>query len=114
MTFRTLFLFAVLLAAGGAAVHGQNQASRRPGGANELFAEREFRATNGQTLRYSLFVPALRGTDELPLVLCLHGSGGNTAAANMLASPEMQKKNSCVVMAPACDSKTSRWAEGPS
>jgi len=46
-------------------------------------------------------------------VLCLHGAGGNTAAANILAGPDMQKKYPCVVMAPACDNRETRWVEAP-
>src|SRR6188768_272895 len=78
-----------------------SQEPRRPGGANASFAIREFRGSNNQTIRFSLFTPSGRGDEELPLVLCLHGSGGNTAAANVLASDEQQKKHPCIIMAPA-------------
>lgn len=88
-----------------------SQDARRPGGANASFTTREFRGSNNQTIRFSLFTPAARGDDKLPLVLCLHGAGGNTAAANILASDEQQKKHRCVVMAPACDSKTQHWVD---
>ena len=81
----------------------------RPGGANAAFVVKELQASNGQILRYSLFVPA-EVAAPLPLVLCLHGAGGNTDAANLLASPAMQAKHPCIVMAPACDGKFSRWA----
>ena len=78
---------------------------------------REFKGSNGQTIRFSLFVPATKNSDKpaakLPLVLCLHGAGGNTAAANILADAEMQKKYPCVVMAPACDNRETRWVEAP-
>ena len=84
----------------------------RPGGANLSFQVREFKATNGQTLRYSLFVPAEKSDAPLPLVLCLHGLGGNTQAANLLASAQMQKKHPCIVMAPACGDRSMRWAKG--
>jgi len=83
----------------------------RPGGANVAFAVREFRASNGQTLRFSLFVPAERHDMRLPLVLCLHGAGGNTAAANRLAAADLQKRHPCVVMAPACDGRSVRWVK---
>lgn len=82
----------------------------RPGGANTSFEVREFKGTNGQTIRYSLFVPKEKAT-PLPLVLCLHGAGGNTAAANIFAAPEMQAKHPCIVMAPGCDGKKTRWAK---
>lgn len=89
----------------------QEKTAKRPGGANASFAVREFRGTNNQVLRYSLFVPPNRGAEKLPLVLCLHGAGGNTAAADVLVSAEMQKTHPCVVMAPACDTATARWVE---
>ncbi len=83
----------------------------RPGGANLAFQVREFTATNGETLRYSLFIPLERSDTPLPLVLCLHGTGGNTDAANLLASAERQKQHPCLIMAPACDGKSARWAK---
>lgn len=88
---------------------GKDEQSR-PGGANAAFDVREFKGTNGQTIRYSLFVPKEKPAN-LPLVLCLHGAGGNTEAANLLAAPEMQAKHPCIVMAPACDGKSTRWAK---
>ncbi|MBX7211646.1 MAG: prolyl oligopeptidase family serine peptidase [Verrucomicrobiaceae bacterium] len=82
----------------------------RPGGANASFELRDFKGTNGQTIRYSLFVPKEKPA-SLPLVLCLHGAGGSTTAANILAAPEMQGKHPCIVMAPGCDGKQARWAK---
>ncbi|WP_254508950.1 carboxylesterase family protein [Anatilimnocola floriformis] len=93
-----------------AAPKGNDKKNERPGGANSSFTVDEQRANNGQTLRYSLFVPP-NATEPLPLVLCLHGAGGNTAAANLLASPASQKKYPCVVLAPACDGRSTRWVE---
>jgi predicted peptidase len=93
----------------------QHPSTRRPGGANASFTVREFKGSNGQTLRYSLFVPKSLETalTKLPVVLCLHGAGGNTAAANALADPDVQKKHTCVVVAPAVDGTTARWVEAP-
>ncbi|WP_146850718.1 prolyl oligopeptidase family serine peptidase [Brevifollis gellanilyticus] len=87
---------------------GKGTPQARPGGANAAFTVREFKGSNGHTIRYSLFVPEKSET-PLPLVLCLHGAGGNTTAANVLAAPEMQQKHACIVMAPACDGKSTRW-----
>jgi predicted peptidase len=107
-----LQLVAMLLTATGI---GQETSARRPGGANALFAVREFKASNGHTLRYSLFVPAAKDSEKpepkLPLVICLHGAGGNTAAANVLAGADMQKKYPCIVMAPTCEGRDTRWVE---
>jgi len=82
----------------------------RPGGVSSAFEVREFKGTNGETIRYSLLVPKDKPAG-LPLVLCLHGAGGNTAAPNLLAAPAMQAKHPCIVMAPACDGKSTRWAK---
>lgn len=93
-----------------AAAKGDDKKDGRPGGANASFTVHEQRASNGQTLRYSLFVPP-NAKEPLPVVLCLHGAGGNTAAANLLASPASQKKYPCVVLAPDCDGRSTRWVE---
>ena len=91
---------------------GKGAPQVRPGGANAAFTVREFKGSNSHTLRYSLFIPANKADTALPLVLCLHGAGGNTAAANVLAAPAMQQKHPCIVMAPACDGKNTRWVTG--
>jgi predicted peptidase len=93
---------------------GGKGVQERPGGANAAFEIREFLGSNGQKIRYSLFVPKLRpeATPLLPLVLCLHGAGGNTEAANRLAVPQMQAKHPCIVMAPACEGESARWVMG--
>ncbi len=85
-------------------------AQSRPGAVSAAFDVRELKGSNGQTIRYSLFVPKDKAVG-LPLVLCLHGAGGNTDAANLLAAPDMQAKHPCIVMAPACDGKMTRWAK---
>lgn len=81
---------------------------RRPGGANSSFQISELRSANGQRLRYSLFVPQ-QAPPGLPLVLCLHGAGGNTAAANLLAAPASQAQHPCIVLAPECEGRGARW-----
>ncbi len=92
---------------------GKASESRRPGGATSAFEVREFQASNTQTLRYSLFTPKNVGAGEkLPLALCLHGAGGNTEAAKVLAAPEQQKKHPCFIVAPACETKQCRWVIG--
>ena len=92
---------------------GKASENRRPGGATSAFKVFEFQASNKQTLRYSLFTPKnIAVGEKLPLVLCLHGAGGNTEAAKVLAAPEHQKKHPCFIMAPACETKQSRWVIG--
>ena len=88
--------------------------SGRPGGAPASFEVRTFTAPGGASIRYSLFVPKdIPAGQKLPLVLCLHGAGGNTEAARVLAAAERQAKTPCVVLAPGCDTRTSRWVAMP-
>ncbi len=115
---RWLFGVAVLVswsyAAEPAPGKAPDAAGRRPGGAPGGFQVRTFKAADGRSIDYSLFVPAKIATGEkLPLVLCLHGAGGNTEAAKVLAAPERQAKYPCIVMAPACDTRTNRWVGTP-
>ncbi|MBC7821694.1 MAG: prolyl oligopeptidase family serine peptidase [Planctomycetaceae bacterium] len=92
---------------------GKQSETRRPGGATSAFEVREFQASNKQTLRYSLFTTKnVAAGAKLPLVLCLHGAGGNTEAAKVLASPEQQRQHPCFIVAPACEARKSRWVIG--
>lgn len=101
----------VTLSTSPASAQRGDKAGGRPGGANDSFTVHEFHGKNDHTLRYSLFKPA--GDEKgLPLVLCLHGAGGNTSAANVLADPAAQKKHPCIVVAPACDGRSVRWVDG--
>lgn len=69
---------------------------RLPGNAPMTFKEHLFKASNGQSLRYSLFTPGdVPPGQRLPLVVCLHGAGGGTHAANVLSDPGHQKKRPC-------------------
>jgi len=85
---------------------------RNPGGAPASFKVRQFKAENGHTLDYSLFTPA-KVEGKLPLVICLHGSGGNTAAAKVVASAERQAKHPCFVLAPTFGARGNRWVDSP-
>src|SRR5688572_691034 len=79
---------------------------RLPGNAPATFREFVFKASNGESLRYSLFTPTSAPTEKtLPLVVCLHGAGGGTHAAKVLSEPEQQKKRPCFILAPACEGK---------
>lgn len=88
----------------------QGKAGMRPGGAPASFAVKSFKGSNGETLRYSLFVPSMRKENEkLPVVLCLHGRGGNTEAPLVLNQSAMQTKHPCIIMAPGVDGAKERW-----
>ena len=90
------------------------------------FAARSFKASNGDTLPYRLFVPdATARTKPLPLILYLHGgggvgrdnqkqiSGGNTAGTHAWTSAEAQRKHPAFVLAPQlADSwRASGWSD---
>jgi predicted peptidase len=85
----------------------------RPGGVPASFHVRTFER-EGRKIAYGLFIPPdPKPGEKLPLVLCLHGAGGNTTAAKELASAERQAKYRCIIMAPGCDPRTSRWVAMP-
>jgi predicted esterase len=93
------------LAASGA---GGDKSGKRPGGANTSFDVKTFQRSGGHPISYSLFSPK-KEAGKLPLVVCLHGVGGSTQAANVAASRKIQDQNPCFVMAPACNPKLARW-----
>lgn len=96
-------------AAGLAPAEGKD--GRLPGGAPSSFRAESFTGSNGQTLRYSLFVPEPRPSDEkLPVVLCLHGRGGGTEAPLVLSQPELRAKHPCLIIVPGIDAAKERWA----
>lgn len=93
---------------------GDRPQPKTPGGAPASFTIHTFKSVDGHSLDYSLFVPAtIKPGEKLPLVLCLHGAGGNTEAARVLAEPARQAKHPCVIMAPRCDPGTGRWVAMP-
>jgi len=74
------------------------------------FTMHEFTGTSGRTINYGLLSPELEDSSaRFPLVLCLHGSGGEPAAARVIGADAMQQNYPCFVMAPVCDSSQSRW-----
>ena len=77
------------------------------------FAARSFKAANGDTMPYRLFIPdATARTKPLPLILYLHGgggvghdnrkqiSGGNTAGTHAWTAPDAQRQHPAFVLAP--------------
>lgn len=74
------------------------------------YEEREFESTGGIKLTYQFMQPA--GYDQekaYPLVLCLHGRGGHTTAAETLAKEALREAYPCFVVAPSVGKKY-RWA----
>lgn len=82
----------------------------RPGAVPTSFVVATFANDKKDGIEYSWFAPKnLPQGTRLPLVLCLHGAGGSTQAAKVLAMPTMQEKYPCFVMAPRGD-KQEAWA----
>ena len=74
------------------------------------YQQHEFTAQDDSKLDYWLMKPAqIDEGKSYPLVLTLHGRGGNTEAATVLASDEMRQKYPCFVLAPAV-SRREVWA----
>ncbi|MEQ8789541.1 MAG: prolyl oligopeptidase family serine peptidase [Pirellulaceae bacterium] len=68
-----------------------------------------FTSKDGAKLNYWLMSPKVEEGKTYPLVLALHGRGGNTEAAAVLASDEMREMYPCYVLAPAV-SRSQVWA----
>lgn len=74
------------------------------------FERTEFAAKDGTKLvYYAMRPPEVRPGERYPLVLALHGRGGNTQAAAVLAGNELRKQYPCFVIAPVAD-RQHRWA----
>jgi predicted peptidase len=80
---------------------------------NEHYAKHTFTAKDGTAIDYWLMSPAkIDEGGKYPLVLALHGRGGNTTAATELGSDARRKQFPCFVMAPA-STATGNWAMPP-
>jgi len=67
-----------------------------------LYAKHEFTSPDGVKLDYWLLSPAkIEPGKKYPLVFALHGRGGNTTAASVLAKDDMREKYPCFVLAPS-------------
>jgi poly(3-hydroxybutyrate) depolymerase len=86
---------------------------QRPGGVGPAYEIRTFKAadsTDGDELRYGWLAPkTVEPGKKYPLVVCLHGRGGNTWAADVLAGDAMREKYPAFVMAPECN-QPNWWA----
>ena len=72
-----------------------------PQGLRELYEARQYVCKDGRRLRYDIMKPKdYEPQKKYPLVLCLHGSGGSTQAARVLAKPALRTKYPCFVIAP--------------
>ena len=66
-----------------------------------VFEDRQYVSKDGERLRYDLMKPKdYDHGKKYPLVLCLHGSGGTTRAARVLAGTTLRAKYPCFVLVP--------------
>lgn len=77
---------------------------------NEHYVEHAFKAKDGTAIDYWIMSPAkIEQGRRYPLVLALHGRGGNTVAATELGSSALRKRFPCFVFAPA-STADGHWA----
>ncbi|MDX1946688.1 MAG: prolyl oligopeptidase family serine peptidase [Pirellulaceae bacterium] len=89
------------------------QEQLRPGEKHEPFTVKTFTGTDKAQLTYSWLAPAdAKAGEKYPLVICLHGAGGGTTAAAVLATDDMREKYPCFVLAPKA-LEGANWAATP-
>ena len=77
---------------------------------NPHFTKHTYKTDDGDTIDYWLMTPVkIEVGRKYPLLLSLHGRGGTTAAASMLAKENNRKKYPCFIMAPRVDSSVGYW-----
>lgn len=77
---------------------------------NEHYVKHTFKAKDGTAIDYWIMSPTkIEEGRQYPLVLALHGRGGNTEAATALGSKALREQYACFVMAPASTSE-GHWA----
>ena len=82
----------------------------KPPTRSQQYKQLEFESKEGVELSYWVMTPVkVDRQKKYPLVLALHGRGGNTEAATVLGSAEMREKYPCFVIAPAV-SKSAVWS----
>lgn len=114
---RTLFtgLMGLILGVFAQTATAVDPAERRPGGVGPEYEVRTFQAADGNSLRYGWLTPkqapANSTGEKYPLVVCLHGRGGNSTAADVLVAPKLRDKYPCYVFVP--DSGRTWWAVTP-
>ena len=103
---RAFWMVVAMLLAGSPDAWGQGEPRFKPVEAGK----RVFRGAAGAELSYLWLTPREpKAGQRYPLVVCLHGSGGNSWAAGFLEQPAMRKDYPCFVMTPQL-AKTESWA----
>jgi predicted peptidase len=80
---------------------GMPRGEHRPGGVPGSYQIRTYSDSMGQSIRYGWLAPkTIEGDEKYPVVLCLHGSAGNSMAADVLGKKKMREKYPCFVLVP--------------
>ena len=96
-------------------LHAETNAQKKkrkvgPPTRNPNYKRHDFTAKDGSKLTYYLMTPKnYDAKRRYPLVLTLHGRGGNTTAATVLGSAKMRETFPCFAMAPMSP-RPYRWA----
>jgi predicted peptidase len=91
----------------------KNESDHRPGGVGREYQVRTFKGSGDAELRYGWLAPEKAQVGKkYPLVLCLHGRGGNAYAADVLVRDELRAKHPCFIMVPDSP-QPAVWASTP-
>lgn len=89
---------------------GFRQRGTRPAGVPMSYEVRNFSDKRNDALSYGWLRPEkVELGKRYPLVLCLHGAGGSSYAAELLAAARMRDRYPCFVMAPGSNKKEAFW-----
>jgi predicted peptidase len=112
-------LMALVLSSVGASMAMAQQPLSDSTDPHQLFEPREYRAADGQSLKYRLLKPVeFDPEDKYPLVVFLHGAGergdDNTAqlkhCLSEFCTPDRRKNYPCYVLAPQCPAEQ-KWVD---
>src|SRR5688572_29889843 len=91
-------------------LHAQEKKKLRNTGFEPEYASQIFKGAEDAALNYGWLTPLQPKTGEkYPLVICLHGAGGNSRASAVMVRKDMREKYPTFVMVPKADSR-SVWA----
>jgi predicted peptidase len=104
-THARILLAATLLAAFTCTAHAQEKTKTRSLRFESAYTPRTFKGTGDAELLYGWLAPlAPKPGEKYPLVICLHGSGGNCVGSGVLVRQAMREKYPTFVMVPKAES----------